>query len=247
MSNSQTSSRNPRFTVLAVVVLLAAAGAVALLTAPLASAGRGVLYSFAQTAYNHHDYTASLADLKYYQPSSAKSLTLETKANLEQGSGQAAVTAAQRAHRLDPSDQTTTLLLGAAYALGRKQADLTSLIAAERDSKTLQGLRRLATPDIAQAQELYVLGLLTRSQEVLAQIQTPSAQRSVLQAQVALGLEPGKTGALAATPYVKAAVALDPTNIAAQKLDISVSHQTGDSAAADAHRVLLDRLEAGTP
>jgi hypothetical protein len=247
MSNSQTSKPNPRFAVLALVVIVAAATALAFLASPFESAGRGVAYGLAQTAFDHHDYAVTVTDLKYYHPDSLASLQLETKAYLEEGSDQAAVTTAQQAHVKASNDQTATLLLGAAYALHGQKTDLAALTATQKAPETIQGLKSLQTANIARAQELYVLGLLKSSQAILVKLPAPSVQRSLLQAHVALGLQPGRLGALAATPFAKEAVALDPSSLPAQKLFISVSRETGATATADNHQALMDKLELGKP
>jgi len=46
---------------------------------------------------------------------------------------------------------------------------------------------------------------------------------------------------------VKLAVAQDPARITAQRLLVTVARKTGDSALADQHQALLDRLTAGRP
>ena len=46
---------------------------------------------------------------------------------------------------------------------------------------------------------------------------------------------------------VKLAVAQDPARITAQRLLVTAARQTGDSALADQHQLLLDRLIAGRP
>jgi hypothetical protein len=249
MSNSQTSTDNLRFGLIATAVVLACAGVAALSYSPLMSAGRGALYQLALTDYNRHDYAAAIKALSYYQPSSLQSLSLSltAKANLEQGSSQAAIAPAEAAHSMSPADSATTLLLGATYDLTGQSLHLSSLISAQKSSELVQALDKLRAPNSSQAQELYALGLLRSSQRVLAAIHQPSAQSSILQAKLALALQPGKAGALAATPFAKTAVTLDPANITARELYISVSHKTGDTVTADQQQALLDKLKAGTP
>jgi len=238
MSNSQTSSHNLRFGLLASVVILACAGVLVLGYRPLAHVSRGVLYQFALSDYNRHNDTATLTVLRYVQPATVESLNLQTKALLEEGSDAAAVAPATTAVHLAPHDSTSILLLGAADGLSGRTIS---------DSKAAEGLVYLKTSNIAQAQELYVLGLLRSSQRVLLSIHQPSAQSSMLMANIALALTPGKAGATAATPYAKTAVLLDPSNEDAHRLYISVSRKTGDTATADKQTVLLAELETGKP
>jgi hypothetical protein len=247
MSNSQTLSKNFPFAVVAGMVLILAVIATAAFAKPLASIGRGVVYASATRAFDRHDEATTLADLKWYRPASFRSLSLQAEAQLEEGSDAAGVISAQAAHSLDPSNEGGTLLLGAAYAQDDRSTELATLISIQTDSKTIQGLQSLRTPDIAQAQELYVLRLPRSSQRVLVKLSAPSVQRSILLAQIALVLQPGKAGAVAATPFAREAVVLDPSSITAQDVFISVSRKTGDLAAAEAHQALLARLEAGTP
>ena len=238
MSNSQTSSHNLRFDLIATAVVLLTVGAITLSYNPLANAGRGVLYASAVNEYNRHNYSTTLTLLRYDQPATTKSLNLETKALLEEGSATAAITPAEAAVKLDPTNSTSILLLGATDALAGRPLN---------DSKSVEGLGKLRTSNTVKAQELYVLGLLRSSQRVLLAVHQPSSQRSILLANLALALTPGKTGAVAATPYAKAAVDLDPSSIAARRLCISVSRQTGDEVMADKQAALLARLEAGRP
>ncbi len=247
MSNSQTSSHNVLFGIVAAAVIIVVAAVAALSYGPLASTSRGLLYTAALNEYNNHNYAATLRLLNYYRPASTQSLNLLVRADLEQGSVAAAIGPAESAHRLEPADTDTTLLLGAAYALDHRNSSLIKLIAAQKSSQTAQALSSLKASDIVQAQELYVLGLLRSSQRVAVAVHLPSSQRSILLANLIMDLTPGRAGAIAATPYAKNAVALDPTNQTAQKLYISVSRKTGDSTTANQQAALLARLQTGRP
>ena len=238
MSNSQTSANNLRFGLIATAVILVCASVATLSYKPIAHASRGVLYQFALSDYHRHNDTATLTVLRYVQPATVESLNLQTEALLEEGSASAALDPAEEAQHLAPRDSTSMLLLGAADALSGHSIS---------DSKAVEGLASLKTRNTAQAQELYVLGLLRSSQRVLLAIHQPSAQRSMLLASIALGLTHGRAGAVTATPYAKDAVALDPTNQAAQTLYISVSHKTGDNTTTDQQTALLARLRIGRP
>jgi hypothetical protein len=238
MSNSQTSSHNLRFGLIATAIIFTCAGIVSLCHKSLASMSRGVVYSLAEAEYNRGNDSTAIRLLSYDRPMGVQSLNLETKAYLEEGSPAEAVPPAQVATQLAPHDSTSILLLGAADALSGRPVS---------DSKAPEGLDDLRTANSAQAQELYVLGLLRSSQKVLLTIDQPSAQRAILLANIALALTPGKTGAITATPYAKEAVALDPSNQVARKLYISVSHKTGDTVTANRQAALLAQLEIGRP
>jgi Flp pilus assembly protein TadD len=127
MSSSQTSSRNLRFAVITVVVLVATAMSLVLYRNALAQASRGVFLGFAQASYSHHNDATTLTILRYYQPPSTDSLNLQTKAYLEEGSYAVAVDTARTAVQLDPSRLDATLLLGASYALDSQSAEVTRL------------------------------------------------------------------------------------------------------------------------
>ncbi len=137
------------------------------------------------------------------------------------------------------------LLAGLAYALAGRTTDIPALIPLVGSPEAAQRLSRASSGDLPLAAELYASGLPESSRTLLMK-QPTSFERNLLLAKI-LYARHSQPDLASAANYLKIAVALDPSGIAARQLLASVYSDSSLHAESAAQTVLITKLQSGRP
>jgi len=177
---------------------------------------------------------------------SIEALIIKSKALLELGNLDEAISVMRVALADSPSNLASQIQLGSIYALENKNSELSALIKTASNSQVVIVLNKFLVSKLVLAQTFYNQGLLLSAEKALSQCHDENAQRYILLAKIQLAAKKPTAQALqSAREALEKVIVLTPANIEARIMLKDLYIKLGDQAKATEQNNLIKQLQNG--